>query len=251
VDSDDEPSRYELILPPGFMSSKEKSFEDHFVVQKEKHVWTPSGGLLDMFNLIVGKTWHINNKGHDDEETETVVTSDDTLSLSRSQSSESQVSWKSWNSARTEKVCNAAETREFLADQFGGESDSPWLAAKRGDLDALMYRWKNRHDWTLPNDDGDVPLYLACRYGGSKNPRVVLFLLQQWPAGEHIPPSLMARCIADAVNVHVEKILIHPNLAELIIKDYEEHVLEKQHSRGQPLQDIREEDDDDVELHAY
>ena len=254
VDCGDEPSMYELILPLGFKSTKEKGFEDHTVVEKERNVFTSYGGLLDMFNLFTGKTNDGNNKKGlvDDATAVTAVTSDETLSLSRSLSIESHVSWESWNSALTEKAGNVVAAREFIVHLHGGELDTPWHAAKRGDLDALVNRWKNRHDWTLQNEDGDEPLYLACRYGGARNPRVVLFLLQQWPSTEHIPKLLMARCIADSVTVHVEKILMHPNLAEMIIRDFEEHVLMKRHGTGQPLRDIREEQEaDHVELHAY
>ena len=263
VDCGDEPSMFEMILPRGFQSMTGKGYGDHPVVeQKERSVFTSYGGLVDMFNLFTtGKTTSdVNNKKKvlDDATAVTAVTSDESLSLSlsRSLSIESHLSWESWNSALTEKAGNVVEAREFLVHLHGGEKDTPWQAAKRGDLDALVNRWKNRHDWTLQNEDGDEPLYLACRYGGARNPRVVLFLLQQWPSTVHIPKLLLARCIADSATVHVEKILMHPHLAEMIIRDFDEHVLmvkQRRHGTGQHqrLGDIREEQDEDIELHAY
>jgi hypothetical protein len=247
---DDEPSTYEVILPPGFKSSSTKKTSLENPLETEQLPCTSHGSFWDMFNIFFLRPGNQNQKGPPDDAAQTVVTSDETTCFSRTRSMESEVSWQSWNSVLTEKACNAAAKREYLARRFGGDNDDPWLAAKRGDLETLVRRWKNRHDWTLQNEDGDVPLYLACRYGGAKDPRVVLFLLQQWPSSQHIPPALIGKCIEDAVNVHVEEIMLHPNQAELIIRDYQEHVLDKVGTGNQRLHGINEEQEDDIELNV-
>lgn len=145
---------------------------------------------------------------------------------------QSHSSMQSWQSVVTEKRTNRRYHREILLNHYGA-ADDPWSAAHRGDLDALETRWKHRHDWTLEDEEGNTPLYYACQSGGAKNLRVVLFLLQQWPADRHIPGSLLNRCRLDAANGFILELLNNPSQAEWIIQEAEEA-----YSRGSSNDDV-------------
>lgn len=250
IDPHGEHARYEVLLP--------KMFHLNDCGDKEKQPWSVPGGFLEFWNMLSGQSSRLHAHAGEDEG-DTVSTSDETsLASDFTTSSESQASWYSWQSAETEQVSNRGGTRELLLKHFGGENDSPWLAAKRGDLNALENRWKHRHDWTLEDEHGNTPLYYACRYGGAKNLRVILFLLQQWPSTQHIPPMLLHRCKQDAANIYVQELLINPCHAEMIINDFEkcsiqEKLLdndqdaEEEYAKGNKLYDIFEDDDDDEE----
>ena len=203
VDSCKEQSQYEVVLPGMLTSSDRACSVDGQSIDS---------GFWDFLNIFNGTPW----KGDSD----TASTSDVT-SLASETTMESERSWQTWNSTETTKVNNCEDTRELIMRHFGGENDSPWLAAKRGDLIALELRWKNRHDWTLEDEHGNTPLYYACRYGGAQNLRAVFFLLQQWPKSKHIPEYLMHRCKADAANPHVQELLLNPSQAEWLIHDFE------------------------------
>lgn len=247
---------FEMVLPPSFKAFRddENRQSDTHTTKEKTNVWTIDKRMWDLLNIFGGRSWTSNSAERlkDDASChQTVETVEDTYSLSSSRSMDSCLSWRSWNSVVTEKVCNAANHSK----PFELENDDPWAAAKRGDLETLENRWKNRHDWTLENEEGDTPLYLACRYGGARNPRVVLFLLQQWPQYIHIPESLLRKCIHDSANIHVEEILIHPSHAEMIILDFEDYVLKKGNgddSAKNTLDDIlEEEDEDEIEFQTY
>lgn len=251
---EEERPMYELVLPRVFMKRTYENLDgdDDSVTKSEKGGhggWNMiEGGFWELLNMITGKSCK------DDMDADTASTSDET-SMASEQTMESEASWQSWNSIETEKMDNCGRNRELIMKHFGGENDSPWLAAKRGDLNALEFRWKNRHDWTLEDEFGNVPLYYACKYG--KNLRVVLFLLLQWPSTQHIPPSLISRCKDDAANIYVQEILTNPCHAEWIIFDYEEnfpqgendgveHELLEDHAAGEAqLYDIYEGEEDE------
>ncbi len=255
VDSEDERSRYEMLLPSLFDRCDPRKLDDYLKaedVDKEKGVWSFHGGLLDLLHVLSGQVWRVNQ----DEDGDTASTTDETSIASHcTMESESEASWYSWQSGETQKVNNRGGTRELLMKHFGGENDSPWLAARRGDMNALESRWKHRHDWTLQDEHGNTPLYYGCRYGGAKNLRVVLFLLQQWPSTLHIPPLLMNRCKEEAANIYVHEILINPCHAEIIIRDYEENFSQRERhdddngsedecTGGSALYNIFEDDDE-------
>lgn len=252
IDPNGEHARYEMLLP--------KMFELSDCGDKEKQPWSVvPGGFWEFWNMLSGQS---TARTHREDEGDTVSTSDETsLASEFSTSSRSQASWYSWQSAETEQVSNRGGTRDLLMKHFGGENDSPWLAAKRGDLNALENRWKHRHDWTLEDEHGNTPLYYACRYGGAKNLRLVLFLLQQWPSTQHIPPMLLHRCKQDAANIYVQELLINPCHAEMIIKDFENNSIQDNlldndeetvdhHADGNKLYDIFEDDEEDKEDNA-
>jgi len=226
-DSDHENMKFEMLVPSIFQHEEcylpycEKDCEtvEEVNMKKEKGPWSFGSGFWDFLGVLSGQSW----KETGLEDSYTVATADETsMASDYSMSSESEASRYSWQSADTEIVSNRGGTRDLLIKHFGGENDSPWLAAKRGDMNALENRWKYRHDWTLEDEHGNTPLYYACRYGGEKNLRVVLFLLQQWPSNQHIPPDLMNRCKLEAANVYVQELLINPCHAEAIINDYEQ-----------------------------
>lgn len=199
VDSQAENSRYELVLTKNLSSEEE-----------ELHI---DGGFWEFL--------HLYKKPKDDADT--ASTSDNTsladdFSL---HSATSMRSYQSWQSHETVRVKNFSGTLALLREHFEG-MDDPWLAAQRGDIDALERRWRYRHDWTLEDEHGNTPLYYACQSGGAHDLRVVLFLLQEWPSTQHIPESLMKRCIEDAANHYVAALLNDPSQAELIIENFEE-----------------------------
>jgi hypothetical protein len=252
IDPHGEYAKYEMVLPKMF----ELTVSD--CGDKEKQSWSVPGGFWEFWNMLSGQSSSSRNAAPNDDAGDTVSTSDETsLASDFTTSSESQASWYSWQSAETQQVSNRGGTRDLLLKHFGGENDSPWLAAKRGDLNALENRWKHRHDWTLEDEHGNTPLYYACRYGGASNLRVVFFLLQQWPSTQHIPPMLLHRCRQDAANMYVQELLLHPCHAEMIIQDFEQHhIPDKQHNdedseqgsrnnNTNRLYDIFEDDDDD------
>eukprot|EP00934_Nitzschia_sp_Nitz4_P007155 Nitzschia sp. Nitz4//scaffold144_size56818//1877//2980//NITZ4_006526-RA/size56818-processed-gene-0.75-mRNA-1//-1//CDS//3329536483//7145//frame0 len=171
-----------------------------------------SGSFWNLFNHFVGKN----------EDTDTTSTADSS-GMDDDASLASYASWQSWQSGSTARVNNCGrQHREMLLDHYGG-GDDPWSAARRGDLQALEQRWKNRHDWTLEDRNGNTPLYYACQSGGARDLRVVLFLLKQWPSTQHIPEPIMESCQMDAANEFVAELLRFPDQAERIIQDFEEN----------------------------
>jgi hypothetical protein len=223
VDSLEEGSRYEMVLPRLFNANNDPDSppEDDFKSNPSKNSsgWNIDGGMWELLDMVTGKFWK--NEENADDDSDTASTSDETsmASIASEQTMESTISWQSWNSTETAKVGHCAGTRDIIMQHFGGANDSPWLAAKRGDLNALEFRWKHRHDWTLEDEFGNVPLYYACKYG--KNLRLVFFLLQQWPSTQHIPADLLYRCKEDASNIYVQEMLTNPCHAEWIIHDFE------------------------------
>jgi hypothetical protein len=96
--------------------------------------------------------------------------------------------------------------------------DDPWLAAKRGDIDAIQ-QWitdKKDWDWSQVDDFGNTALFYACHSGAAMNIAIVKVLLDRWPVNQ-IPEDVMDRCKLNAINRSVVKMLENPDLADDII----------------------------------
>ena len=92
--------------------------------------------------------------------------------------------------------------------------DDPWIAAKRGDLEALK-AFGNRIDWTQVDDFECTPLYYACHSGAARDVMVVKYLLDMWPG--KIPSEILTRCKKNAINLSVIKLLENPNDANILL----------------------------------
>jgi hypothetical protein len=95
----------------------------------------------------------------------------------------------------------------------------PWVAAKRGDLKALMSR---PFDWKKEDAFQNTPLYYACHSGCARGGlRLVQFLLDEWPDDE-IPRELLDRCKKNALNASVARLLANKSkyrCSEAILKN--------------------------------
>lgn len=91
--------------------------------------------------------------------------------------------------------------------------DDPWIAAKRGDLEALK-AFRNRIDWTEEDDFECTPLYYACHSGAARDVMVVKYLIDMWPG--KIPSEILSRCKKNAINLSVIKLLENPNDANAL-----------------------------------
>lgn len=87
--------------------------------------------------------------------------------------------------------------------------DTPWAAAKRGDVRALQEFDDAGVDWAEEDWFASPPLYYACHSGAAASERgleAVLFLMDHWPAKE-LPTSLYIRCMTNAINNDVIALL--------------------------------------------
>ena len=137
-----------------------------------------------------------------------------------------------------------------------GFEDDPWLAAKRGDIDAIQ-QWvadKKDWDWSQVDDFGNTALFYACHSGAAMNIAIVKVMLDQWPV-DQIPEDVMDRCKLNAINRSVVKMLENPDSAEdIIVAALSDLVLnehgddeESLHLRKWLLYDLEEGEEDETD----
>ena len=130
--------------------------------------------------------------------------------------SEETSSQSSMNSSITVSTDDFDENTSDDLDNLAFESylyTSPWDAAKHGDYATLKYIANNEDEsndvWTKQDVSGNVPLYYACVYGGNYGKyglESVKLMFNVWPGGE-VPSDLLKRCLKEAENKCVRKIL--------------------------------------------
>lgn len=99
--------------------------------------------------------------------------------------------------------------------------DSPWLAAKRGDLMALQrFESIGQVDWMEKDKRGCPPLYYACRSGAANDMEAVRFLLQIWPTLD-IPADVAERCKKNALDMTVVRLLESADNPDMDVRQIE------------------------------
>ena len=84
-------------------------------------------------------------------------------------------------------------------------NDTPWRAAKRGDLNALKQFHANGNvDWMAKDEFDNIPLYYACHTGALVDIMVVPFLL--WVTSLQ-DQQILEKCMRNAVNRQVRSIV--------------------------------------------
>ena len=157
----------------------------------------------------------------DDDDEYTTEESSYCSSLVGEKIDDMSVSTSSDHSAETQPVDNTC--RHQMELEYGDDFVDAWTAAKRGDLNILQ-RFSNRsYDWTRPDKYGFTPLHYGCQFGAARELRVAMFLLDQWieETGQMPPKFVLRRCMRNAVNVFVEKLLEYPNHAEKILAEWD------------------------------
>ncbi len=85
------------------------------------------------------------------------------------------------------------------------KNDTPWRAAKRGDLTALkQFQTSGKVNWMDKDEFDNIPLYYACQSGAIADVMVVPFLLWVTPVQDQ---QILEKCRKNAINKQVRSIL--------------------------------------------